>query len=81
MVIPKKIEYNRKNEGVSELKSILFVRNLKTEEDASAIREALQETRVEYSIVLDRKAVVVEGNSDVLHAAKVAIREAGYVIE
>ena len=35
-----------KNKGVSELKSILFVRNLKTEEDAAVILEALQETRV-----------------------------------
>lgn len=63
------------------MKSIIFVRNLNTEDDKAAIQEALNDTRVEYSIALDRKAVVVEGSNDVVHAAKVALREAGYIVE
>lgn len=63
------------------MKSILFVRNLNSEEDIKKIEEALSETRVEYSIALERKAVVVDGRNDVVHAAKVSLREAGYIVE
>lgn len=63
------------------MKSIIFVRNLNSEEDIKRIQEALTETRVEYSIALERKAVVVDGSNDIVHAAKVSLREAGYIVE
>lgn len=63
------------------MKSIIFVRNLNSEKDVENIRLALMETRVEYTVALERKAVVIEGSNDIVHAAKTALREAGYVIE
>lgn len=63
------------------MKKIIFVRNLCSDEDVIKIKEALEETRVNFTVLLDRKAVSVEGNNDALYAAKVALREAGFVIE
>ncbi len=63
------------------MKSIIFVRNLTSEKDVEAIRESLNETRVEYSIALERKAIVIEGSNDVVHAAKIALIQAGYIVE
>ena len=41
------------------MKTIIFVRELKTEDQAARIRAALDDTRVEYKVALqDRKSVV-----------------------
>lgn len=63
------------------MKKIIFVRNLCSNEDENKIKEVLEETRVDFSVLLDRKAVAIEGNNDALYAAKVALREADFVIE
>lgn len=67
--------------GADVMKKIIFVRNLCSDEDVVKIKEALEETRVDFSVLLDRKAVVIEGNNDALYAAKVALREIGFMIE
>ena len=63
------------------MKTILFIRDMKTEDQADRIRRALDETGVEYSVVPQSGIVVVEGGNDIVYAAKTAIREAGFVIE
>ena len=63
------------------MKTILFIRDMKTEDQADRIRRALDETRVEYSVVPQSGIVVVEVGNDIVYAAKTAIREAGFVIE
>ncbi|MEA5018242.1 MAG: hypothetical protein VB009_05940 [Erysipelotrichaceae bacterium] len=62
------------------MKHIIFVRNLKSEEDVVRIKSALEGTRVEYEIVLDNQCIVVYGRNDIVHAAKTALVEAGFII-
>ena len=63
------------------MKTIIFVRELKTEDQARCIEAALDDTRVEYKIALESGAVVIEGSNDLVYAAKTAIREAGFSIQ
>ncbi len=63
------------------MKKIVFVKNLNSEADIEKIEMALCDTRANYSISLERKAVVIEGNNDIQYAVKVALREVGYIIE
>ena len=63
------------------MKSILFVRNLDDEQCIPRIEAALEGTRVEFTIALERKAVVVEGRNDIVHSAKIALQEAGFIVE
>ena len=63
------------------MKTIIFVPDMKTEEQADQIRSAMDDTRVEYNIVLDRQAVVIEGSNDLVYAARTAIREAGFRVQ
>ncbi len=62
------------------MKTILFIRDL-TEKDIPKIDEALESTRVEYTVSLSSKAVIVEGRNDIVHAAKVSLREVGLIVE
>ena len=63
------------------MKTIIFVRELKTEDQAARIRAALDDTRVEYKVALQSGAVVIEGSNDLVYAAKTAIREAGFAVQ
>ncbi len=63
------------------MKTILFIRDLNTEEAAQKITEALSETRVVFEVKLKDRCVAIEGRNDVVYTAKVAIREAGYNVE
>ena len=63
------------------MKTIIFVPDMKTEEQAEQIRNAMDDTRVEYNVILDRQAVVIEGSNDLVYAAKTAIREAGFRVQ
>ena len=44
------------------MKTIIFVRDMKTEDQADRIRAALEDTRVEYKVALESGAVVIEGS-------------------
>ena len=63
------------------MKTIIFVRDMKAEDQADRIRAALEDTRVEYKVVLESGAVVIEGSNDLVYAAKTAIREEGSTIQ
>jgi copper chaperone CopZ len=63
------------------MKHIIFVRDMNDEQSVKRVTEALSETRVDFEINLERQAVIVEGRNDIVHIAKIAIREAGYTVE
>ena len=63
------------------MKTLLFVHQMKTQEDADRIADALAQTQVDFSIKLSDHCVVIEGRNDLVYAAKVAIREAGYLVD
>ena len=63
------------------MKHLLFIRNLYTEEDVKRINEALEGTRVEYEVILENQCVAIYGRNDVVHAAKMALTEYGFVVE
>ncbi len=63
------------------MKKIIFVRNLNSQEDVEKIKFALIENRASIEVDLARKAVIVEGNNDVLYSVKIHLREAGFIVE
>ncbi|AMC93917.1 copper resistance protein CopZ [Erysipelothrix larvae] len=62
-------------------KHILFVPDMKCQNCVKHISEELDNTRVDYEISLENKTVSVSGDNDAIHAAKNAIRNAGYTIQ
>jgi hypothetical protein len=63
------------------MKHILFVKGLKSQEDVRKITEALQETQLEFEISLSNQAVIIHGRNDLVRVAKVAIMEAGFIVD
>lgn len=63
------------------MKSLLFVQHMNSAEDAERIAAALSETQVDFEIKLSDRCVVIQGRNDLVYAAKVAIREAGYTVD
>jgi copper chaperone CopZ len=62
-------------------KHIIFVKDMDCEHCAKRIFEALSETKVDFEVLPNSKAVVIYGRNDLVHIAKVAIREAGFTVE
>ena len=50
------------------------------EKCANKIAAQLDNTRVDYKINLKEKSINITGDNDALHAAKIAINNAGYTI-
>ena len=65
---------------MSELKNILLVKNLNSEESAKRIDAALAETRVDYEVSIEKQCVVVMGNSDMVAVARKVINDLGFMI-
>ncbi len=63
------------------MQTILFIKQKLEDKDVHIIEEALDDTRVDYKIKQADNMVVVEGRNDIVHAAKIALREAGYSVE
>ncbi|MBS3972231.1 MAG: hypothetical protein KGZ84_04385 [Erysipelotrichia bacterium] len=63
------------------MKHILFVKGLKTQDDVRKVTEALQETQLEFEVSLSNQAVIVHGRNDLVRVAKVALLEAGYIVD
>lgn len=63
------------------MQSILFIQKKLDDQDVIRIEEALSETRVEFRVRKNDSLVIVEGRNDIVHTAKVALREAGYIVE
>ena len=55
------------------MKTIIFVRDMKTEAQADRIRVALEDTRVEYKVALESGAVVIEGSNDLVYLSLIHI--------
>lgn len=62
------------------MKNIIMVRNLKDKENAKQIEIALSQTRTDFSIDLERKCVIIEGNSDMVSVARKVITDLGFLL-
>ena len=62
------------------MKSIIMVKNLKDQESAMRIDNAMQETRVDYRIDTERQCVIIEGNSDMVSVARKIISDLGFML-
>ncbi len=63
------------------MQTILFIKQKLEDKDISIIEDALNDTRVDYKIKQADNMVIVDGRNDIVHAAKIALREAGYSVE
>lgn len=63
------------------MKHILFVKGIKSQDDVRKITEALQDTQLEFEVSLTNQAVIVHGRNDLVRMAKIAIMEAGYLVD
>lgn len=62
-------------------KHILFVKGFDNEEDQKRIQEALEDTRLDFTLNLATQAVVIEGNADDVYVARTVLLQAGYLIK
>lgn len=62
------------------MKNIILVKNLNEQEQASRLERALSETRVDFEINLEKKCVIVEGNSDMVAIARKIVSDNGFMI-
>lgn len=63
------------------MKHILFVKGIKTQEDVRKITEALNDTQLQFEVSLTNQAVIVHGRNDLVRVAKIALLEAGYIVD
>lgn len=63
------------------MQTLLFIKTKLTQADVEKIDAALSETRVDYRIKQPENCIIVDGRNDIVHAAKVTLRELGYEIE
>ena len=57
------------------MKNIILVKNLNDNDQVETLRKALSETRVDFDINLDKKCVIVEGNSDMVAIARKVVSD------
>lgn len=62
------------------MKHILLVKNLCELSQVQAIEKSLADTRVIFSVDLERKCVIVEGNQDMVFIVRKALQELGLMI-
>lgn len=62
------------------MKNIILVKNLNDCDQVETLRKALSETRVDFDINLDKKCVIVEGNSDMVAIARKVVSDHGFMI-
>lgn len=62
------------------MRSIVLVKDMNCENCANKIQTALEATRVTFEIKLDQKAVIVEGDSDMVRVAKKVIDDIGFTV-
>jgi hypothetical protein len=65
---------------VNSMKNIILVKNLNDNDQVETLRKALSETRVDFDINLDKKCVIVEGNSDMVAIARKVVSDHGFMI-
>lgn len=62
------------------MSKIILLANL-TEENMSEVDEALAYSGVIYRISMRDQAIIIEGDNDALHRAKVALTSQGFIIK
>ena len=62
------------------MKHILLVKNLCELSQVQAIEKSLADTRVIFSVDLERKCVIVEGNQDMVFIVRKALQDLGLFI-
>ena len=62
------------------MKHILLVKNLCELSLVQAIEKPLADTRVIFSVDLERKCVIVEGNQDMVFIVRKALQDLGLII-
>lgn len=65
------------------MKKIVYVKDLKTQEDVEKIKSELEQTRLIFSISLKpghEGIITFEGTGDEVYIAKMAIQKAGYKV-
>lgn len=62
------------------MKHILLVKNLCELSQVQAIEKSLADTRVIFSVDLERKCVIVEGNQDMVFIVRKALQDLGLII-
>lgn len=62
------------------MKKILNVIDLNTQEDVEQINRELKDTRLDFEISLEHKAVIISGGADEHRVAMIALRKAGFEI-
>ncbi len=65
---------------MNSMKNIILVKNLNDNDQVETLRKALSETRVDFDINLDKKCVIVEGNSDMVAIARKVVSDHGFMI-
>lgn len=62
------------------MKNIILVKNLNEQDQVNRLERALSETRVDFEINLEKKCVIVEGNSDMVAIARKIVSDNGFMI-
>ncbi|NLW28316.1 MAG: hypothetical protein GXY98_00165 [Erysipelothrix sp.] len=63
------------------MKRILNIMTLKSQEDVDRLDEVLRETRLDYRIKLEESVLVLmDGSSDMVRIARLAIEKAGFQV-
>lgn len=62
------------------MKNIILVKNMNDDDQVKQLKSALSETRVDFDINLDKKCVIVDGNSDMVAIARKVVLENGFLI-
>ena len=63
------------------MKRILNIMTLKSQEDVDRLDEVLRETRLDYHIKLEESVLVLmDGSSDMVRIARLAIEKAGFQV-
>lgn len=63
------------------MKRILNIMALKSQEDVDRLDEVLRETRLDYHIKLEESVLVLmDGSSDMVRIARLAIEKAGFQV-
>ena len=62
------------------MKKILNVVNLENENDVEKIKTELKDSRLNYEISFEHKAVIIYGGADEHRVAVLAIRKAGFEV-
>ncbi len=63
------------------MKHILFLKGIKTQDDVRKVTEALNDTQLQFEVSLTNQAVIIHGRNDLVRVAKIALLEAGYIVD